>query len=79
MHPPLVGSAVVAGDPATLVRVLLKGPAAALPVGRPTYSNPMPPFAALSDDDLAAVLTYLRATFGKGASAITPASVAAQR
>ncbi len=79
MHPPLVGSAVVAGDPATLVRVLLKGPAAALPAGRPAYSNPMPPFAAFSDDDLAAVLTYLRATFGKGASAITPASVAAQR
>jgi glucose/arabinose dehydrogenase/cytochrome c5 len=79
MHPPLIGSAVVAGDAATLVRVLLKGPAAVLPAGRPTYSNPMPPFAALSDDDLAAVLTYLRTTFAKGASGIAPASVAAQR
>ena len=79
MHPPLVGSAVIAGDPATLVRVLLQGPAAALPAARPSYSNPMPPFSSLTDEDLAAVLTYLRTTFGKGASAVTPASVAAQR
>jgi glucose/arabinose dehydrogenase/cytochrome c5 len=79
MHPALVGSAVVAGDPTTLVRVLLKGPAAVLPANRPTYSNPMPPFAGLPDEDLAAVLTYLRKTFGKGASVVTPAAVAAQR
>ena len=79
MHPALVGSEVVAGDPATLIRVLLKGPAAVLPADRPTYSNPMPPFSGLPDDDLAAVVTYLRKTFGKGASPITPAAVAAQR
>ncbi|MFI5184616.1 MAG: PQQ-dependent sugar dehydrogenase [Vicinamibacteria bacterium] len=79
MHPALVGSAVVSGDPATLVRVLLRGPAAALPSGRPTYSNPMPPFDSMTDEDLAAVLTYLRSAFGKGAPPVTAASVAAQR
>ena len=34
---------------------------------------------ALTDDDLAQVLTFARRTFGKGASAITPAQVRAER
>jgi glucose/arabinose dehydrogenase/cytochrome c5 len=79
MHPALVGSAFVADDPTTLVGLLLRGPGEVLPADRPTYSNPMPPFASLTDDDLAAVLSYIRHTFGKGSPAITPATVAAQR
>jgi len=55
-------------------------PPAALPPGRPRYATVMPPFAgALTDDDLAQVLTFARRTFGKGASAITPAQVHAER
>jgi glucose/arabinose dehydrogenase/mono/diheme cytochrome c family protein len=80
MQPPLVGSAVVTGDPATLIRAVLQGPAAVLPADRPKYANQMPPFAtAIADDDLAAALTFIRGTFGKGASPVTQAQVAAQR
>ncbi len=80
MQPPLVGSSVVAGDPTTLIRAVLQGPAKVLPADRPKYANQMPPFAAVSNDaDLAETLTYVRRTFGKGASAITASQVAHQR
>ncbi len=80
MQPPLVGSAVVAGDPATLIRTVLHGPAQALPANRPRYANQMPPFAsALNDADAADILTFVREAFGNGASPVTAAQVAAER
>ncbi len=79
MQPPLLGSAVVKGDPDQLIRVVLRGPAAVLPAGRPKYENIMPAFAILSDEQIAGVLTHLRQTYGGQASAITPAQVATQR
>jgi glucose/arabinose dehydrogenase/mono/diheme cytochrome c family protein len=80
MQPPLVGSAVVAGDPVTLIRTVLHGPAQVLPANRPKYANQMPPFAAaLNDLDTAEILTFARRVFGKGASPVTAAQVAAER
>lgn len=79
MQPALAGSAVVAGDPARLIDVLLKGPAVALPADREKFSNVMPPFSVYNDDDLASVLTYLRRNFAPRAAAITAAQVAARR
>jgi len=79
MQPALTTSAVIAGDTDRLIDVLLKGPAAVLPVDREKFSNVMPPFAILSDADLASVLTYLRKNFAPNASSITPAQIAARR
>ncbi|HTB81028.1 MAG TPA: c-type cytochrome [Opitutaceae bacterium] len=79
MQPALDGNAIVAGDPATLVKVLLRGPAAVLPANREQYQNQMPPFAAWSDADLAAVSTFIRQKFGHGAGPVTTAQVAALR
>jgi glucose/arabinose dehydrogenase len=80
MQPPLVGSSVVAGNPQTLIRAVLFGPAQVLPADRPKYANQMPPFAAaLNDADLAETLTFVRRVFGKGASAIASAQVATER
>jgi mono/diheme cytochrome c family protein len=74
------GDTVVAGDPLTLIRVVLQGPAQVLPADRPKYANQMPPFgAAMNDADIAEVLTFTRRVFGKGASPITASQVAAQR
>jgi mono/diheme cytochrome c family protein len=39
----------------------------------------MPPFAQLSDADLAALLTFIRAKFGGGASPVSEAEVAGSR
>jgi mono/diheme cytochrome c family protein len=80
MQPALDGSALVAGDPAVLIRLLLKGPDAALPADRQRYSNPMPSFGeAYSDQEVADILTYVRAAFGGGASKVTAQQVAAVR
>jgi mono/diheme cytochrome c family protein len=80
LQAPLVGSSVVAGDPATLIRVVLQGPAQVLPANRAKYAVQMPPFAAaFSDVDIAETLTFVRRAFGKGAAVVTAAEVKAQR
>jgi mono/diheme cytochrome c family protein len=80
MQAPLVGSAVVAGDPTRLIKVILNGPAQVLPADRPKYQVQMPPFAAaFSDADIAETLTFVRRAFGNGASPITAAQVKAAR
>ena len=80
MQASLVGSKVVAGDPATLIKVVLNGPAQVLPADRPKYQVVMPPFAAaFSDQDIADALTFVRRAFGNGAAAVTPAQVKSQR
>jgi mono/diheme cytochrome c family protein len=79
LQPALVGSKVVAGPPATVIKVLLLGPEKALPAHKATSGNQMPQFDSLSDEEIASIATYVRKTFGKGASAVTPAQVKAQR
>ena len=79
LQPALMGSKVVAGPPATVIKVLLLGPEKALPARKSTSANQMPVFDSLSDDEISAIVTYVRKTFGKGASAVTPAQVKAQR
>ena len=80
MQPSLADSTVLKGDPATLLRSILKGPAAVLPADRPKYGNAMAAFdTVLDDNQLADLATYVRQAFGGGASAVTPAQVAAAR
>ena len=80
MHPALTGSAIVARDPARLIDVLLRGPAAVLPPDREKFGNVMPPLAAVySDADLANVITFIRKNFAAGAAEVTAAQVAARR
>jgi len=80
MQPPLVGSAVIAGDSDRLINVILKGPAAVLPADRPKYLNVMPPFATVYNDaDIASLINYLRANFAPTAPKVTAEQVAAQR
>jgi mono/diheme cytochrome c family protein len=78
VQPPLAGTPVPGGDPGELLRWVMFGERpAALPKGK--YSGVMPPFAYLSDADLATLLTYLRSSFGNQAPPITPAMVAEVR
>jgi mono/diheme cytochrome c family protein len=70
MQPALVNDDIVAGDPTQLIRVVLQGPAAVLPPGRPKYSNTMPPFRQLTDQQIADALTYIRHDYGHQASVI---------
>lgn len=83
LQPALRGSDILAGDPTKLIRVVLNGPAAELPADRAHYSNVMPAFNFLSDDDLAALLTHARENFtslgATGNAAITSTEVTAAR
>jgi mono/diheme cytochrome c family protein len=77
---PLARNALVqAEDPSSLINVILYGPDLPDPPfasGRTT----MKPFGKrLSDEDVAALATYLRSSFGNNAPQVSPEQVAAQR
>ncbi|HEV3089414.1 MAG TPA: cytochrome c [Candidatus Elarobacter sp.] len=70
--PPLAGDPVVtANDPAEHVRVVLKG-LAGKRISGTAYSSQMPPFAQLSDAELAAIVDHERTSWGNKAPIITP-------
>lgn len=75
-YPPLAGSrAVTMAMPANLVRIVLEGGFAPATSGNPRPYG-MPPFAqTFSNDDLAAVLTHLRRSWGNRAEPVTAVDV----
>jgi mono/diheme cytochrome c family protein len=78
--PPFVGSQWVLGSPDRLIRIPLSGLSGPVQVEGAQWNLSMPAMgAALPDDDLAAVLTYIRQSWGNKASAITPEQVKAAR
>ncbi|GAB4410974.1 MAG: cytochrome c2 [Bacteroidia bacterium] len=79
MNPPLIKTDWVLGDKERLINVLLKGLNEPIEIDGQVYKNIMPSHAHLSDADIAAVLTYVRASFGNQAGAIGEAEVAAAR
>jgi mono/diheme cytochrome c family protein len=80
LFPSLVGSPNVrSADPASLVRVLLEGARSVATAGEPTGPG-MPSFAwKLNDDQAAAVLTYIRNSWGSSAPAVDPHQVSQAR
>lgn len=75
--PPLAGSEWVLGEPAMLKRILLQGLQGPLRVKGQSYNGNMPAFSTrLNDDQLAAVLSYIRQEWGNVAEPISPASIA---
>ena len=79
-YPPLAGNrAVTMVVPANLVRIVLEGGFASATAGNPRPYG-MPPFAqTFSNDDVAAVLTHLRRSWGNQAEAVTPVDVTRYR
>ena len=80
--PPLVGSEWVnEADPGRMIRAVLKGLQGPITVKGQTFNNVMVPWNSLSDEDIAAVITYVRGNkeWGNNASAVTPERVKAVR
>ena len=80
--PPIVGSPWILGNEERLIKIILKGLLGPIEVNGKKYSGqvPMTPFGGLlKDKEVAAVLTYVRNSFGNKASAITPEKVKAVR
>jgi len=80
LFPRLAGSALVqSDDPTTLVRIALQGTRAASTPSMPT-APAMPAFDwRLGDAQVAAVLTYIRNSWGNAAAAVSADAVARQR
>lgn len=70
ISPTLINAGSVIGEKSALIGILLKG-MKDIEIGGEKYDEPMPSFSALSDDDLAAVLTYIRNNFGNTAEVVT--------
>lgn len=78
--PPLAGSEWVTGNPDTVVRIILHGVGGPIDVGGTTFNGVMPPWGpSLSDDQVAAVATYVRSTWGNTAGPVTADQVAKLR
>ena len=76
--PPLTGNNWVVGSQDRLIKLVLKGMYGPIEVQGKNYPGqvPMTPFGGmLKDDEVAAVVTYVRNSFGNKASPITPARV----
>ena len=76
--PPLAGTKWVTGNEERLIKLTLNGLMGPIEVGGKTYPGqvPMTPFGGLlKDDEIAAVLTYVRNSFGNQAPAILPEQV----
>ena len=71
MNPPLAHAAFVIGDKEKLIQWVLLGSTTKVPIDGKYYSNNMPPQAALSNQDIADVLTFIRTNFDNKASGIT--------
>lgn len=83
LNPPLAGSDWVLVDgPGRLVRLVLNGIQGPIQVSGQSYNGAMPPWRdLLTDEQIAAVLTYIRQndTWGNNASTVSPAEVSAIR
>lgn len=80
--PPLAGSDWVTGPVSNLIRIQLRGLQGPITVSGKEYNFPVPmaPLGANnSDENTAAVLTYVRNSFGNKASAVKPEQVKALR
>ena len=76
--PPLTGTNWVSGNEDRLIKIVLKGLMGPIDVVGKTYPGqvPMTPFGGLlKDNEIAAVLTYVRNSFGNQAPAILPGKV----
>ncbi len=79
VYPPLADSEYVRGDPSKLISIVLHGLEGPITVRGLRYQQTMPPVDLGSDENVAAVLTYVRHAWGNQSSAITPSMVSEVR
>lgn len=79
MQPAITGGTWVQGDARALALFVMTGGFDSADRKEGESHNVMPAFRQLSDQELAALLTYIRQKFGKGASPVSPAEVAEAR
>ena len=75
MNPPLSQTSYVLGDKTELIKIILKGLSGKVKIEGKYYSNIMASQAYLKDDQIAAILTYVRSHFGNNASEVKASEV----
>ncbi|GAC1424988.1 MAG: hypothetical protein NVS1B13_09770 [Flavisolibacter sp.] len=75
MNPPLIKTKWVLGPKEVLITQVLQGSKGKVEIDGDIFHNAMPPLAALTDVQIADVLTYIRNSFGNRASLVSPAQV----
>lgn len=82
VYPPLAGSSWVTGPAARPIAVVLHGVQGPITVKGATYNSAMMPYGTgvpMSDAEVAAVVSYIRSSWGNTAAAVTEAEVARVR
>jgi len=79
LYPPLTGTDFVNGDTERLIDIVLNGLQGPLEVNGTTYNSIMVAHNFLKDEEIAAVLTYVRSNFDNDSGPITTDEVAKVR
>jgi mono/diheme cytochrome c family protein len=79
IYPTLHQTKWTEGDAGRLIRLVLHGMEGPLQIKGASYDQRMQPLPYLTDEQVAAVLTYVRQDFGNNAPAVSPEEVAAVR
>ena len=80
VFPPLTQTEYVSESPERFAAMILKGVMGPITVKGMTYANVMPPQEALlTDEKIAAAITYVRGSFGNTYGPVSPEIVAAAR
>lgn len=77
--PPIAGAEQANGPADEHIKIVLKGLSGPITVKGQQYNGAMPPFAQLTDDEIAAVVTYERNSWGNTGGAVTADQVKALR
>jgi mono/diheme cytochrome c family protein len=78
VFPPLADNPVVTGDPKQVIHIVKYGLNGKIQVAGQTYNGMMPNWGQqISNADIAAAITYIRASWGNKASAVSVSDVAA--
>jgi mono/diheme cytochrome c family protein len=77
--PPLESSEWVRGDKNKLINIVLNGLTGPITVNGVGFNASMPANSYLKDEDIALILSYVRANFKNNSSFVTPAEVAKER
>jgi len=72
VYPPLADSEYVLGDPTLLASIIMYGLEGRITVLGRTYNQQMPPAPIKTDEDIAAVMTYIRQAWGNDAPGVGP-------
>jgi mono/diheme cytochrome c family protein len=76
VFPPLAGNSVVTGPADKVIHIVKNGLNGKISVNGTSYNGQMPAWkGTLSDSDIAAVITYIRGSWGNKAGAVTAAQV----